>query len=158
MSEKQNLSVPNIYEYGTIVNHPVFGDGVVDHEFIRPTDPEVGYVYWTTPDGLIHASGYTYYADVLFFENRLITVPITELTRITERKFLLWRHPSGQWMHGKNGMIGAALRYLLLLGFSVYGMTQLKYSSNWLFMVFVPLMIIAVMLYGLHRNYLGKQM
>lgn len=149
-----NLSLPTKWSYGDLVTHPVYGDCVVDKEVIRTLDPRGVVIY--VSNGTTHASGFTYDTILNIHKNKKATVPSDEIKKFSWRKFLLWRHPSGGWMHGKNGAIGAAIRYAAFLGFSFYGVTQLKMSSYWLFMVFIPLVIIGLMLRGTRQNFDGK--
>lgn len=154
--ENSNLSLPGSFSPNDGVIHPEFGDCLVDHEFVVPLDPDKGVIVYVH-NGTTHASGFTYQTRVNFYKNRGADVPSESLKRFTRKKFLLWRHPSGEWMHGKNGAIGAAIRYAAMLFMSIYGATQLKYSSLWALMVAVPLVVIGLMLYGTMRNFEGKQ-
>lgn len=151
-----NLSLPGILSYGDLVTHPIHGTGVVDHEDVKPVDPSKGISIYVS-NGTTHASGFTHHAIVDVYKNKQVTVLTEELEEFDLNKFLLWRHPTGEWMHGKNGAIGAAIRYAALLAFSIYGITQLKFSLYWLFMVALPLVIIGAILHGVRRNFEGKQ-
>jgi len=154
--ENSNLSLPGSFTYGDLVVHPTFGSGIVDHEFVQALDPSKGVTVYIH-NGTTHASGFTYQTALNHYKKKTTIVPSTSLTKFNFEKFLLWRHPSGEWMHGKNGAIGAAIRYAAFLFMSIYGATQLKYSSLWVFMVAVPLVVMGIMLYGTRRNFEGKQ-
>jgi hypothetical protein len=154
--KNSNLSLPGSFTYGDLVTHPEHGDGFVDFEFVVALDPTKGVVIYNS-NGTTHASGFTYQTRINCYKNKKVDVPSESLKRFTRKKFLLWRHPSGEWMHGKNGAIGAAIRYAAMLFMSIYGATQLKYSSLWALMVAVPLVVIGLMLYGTMRNFEGKQ-
>ena len=79
MSDQFDLSRPTIYQYGTLVVHPKYGDGVIENEYIRPTDPKVGYTYFTNSEGNPDVSGYTYWETVKFYKNLSIPVKMEEL-------------------------------------------------------------------------------
>lgn len=154
--EDSNLSLPVSLSYGELVTHPEEGDGVVDHEFVVPIDSRRGVIIYTS-NGTTHASGFTYHAVVDFYHNRKVEVLSKDLKPFTRRKFFLWRHPSGEWMHGKNGAIGAGIRYAAFMAMSIYGASQMKYSSLWAVLLAAPLAVIGLMLYGLMRNFEGKR-
>lgn len=156
-NEHSNLSLPGVYSYGDLVKHPVHGHCVVSHEEVKALDPKKGVEIYVH-NGTTHASGFTYVTTISVFKNKMVAVPYTELTRFTLKDIMRWRHPSGEWMHGKNNFFGQALRYGLFLGLSIYGATQLHHGAGWLVLVIAPLAVIGVMLHGVVRNFDGKQM
>ena len=132
-----------IYEMSQVVRHPEHGFGVIVMQYINRRDEGRG--------------PWFYDITVNFYKKQLIVGP-SDIRPLTLKEFALYRHPPGEWMPGKNGAIGAGIRYAAFLAFSIYGATQVPLSPYWLIMVAAPLAVIGLMVRGLVRNFEGKRM
>jgi len=152
-----NLSLPGVFKSQAYVTHPTYGDCVVDRDEVKAIDPKKGVVIYVH-NGTTHASGFTYATVIDVYKGKKAVVPSGELTKMTLRRFFLWRNPYSGWSIGRHGIIAGGLRYLAFLLFIAYCVTQLKYGWGWGLGIVAAIAIIGLMIRGLIRNFEGKQM